>query len=466
MEEKVGFKLNVPHVFIILAILVFLAAAATWVLPAGTFDRVENEEGREVVVPGTYKVAESSPVGLFIFLMSFYDGIIEAADVISFILLVSGAFAIVRKTGALDAGITSAVQHIRGGEYFALTILMVLFAICGATFGMYEEAYPFVFMLMPLCVQMGFDAMTGAAVLFIGINAGFAGAFFNPFTVGLSQSLAKLPLYSGIGFRVITCIILVGEGIWFTLRYAKKIRENPDLSISKEATEYWKNRLNSSSPESKMNLRHTVVLLILLAAMIGLIYGVLKYEWYMAEISALFLLMGIVSGFVGGISLNKMAEEMEKAASEIIGPCMVIGFARAIMVVLNKGNVTDTILYGMSNTVSIFGGIGAAVLMYIIIYLLEFLISSGTAKAAILVPILTPLCDLVGVSRQTMVLAYQLGDGILNMWEPTSPEVYSILGAAKIKFVEWFKWALPITIIWTVTGFILVVVAQLINYGP
>jgi len=240
MESEVGsrYKLNVPHVFVILAILVIVAAAATWILPAGTFERVENEDGREVVVPGTYKVAESSPVGLFDFLMSFYDGIVEAADVISFVLLVSGAFAIVRKTGALDAGITSVVNSIRGGEFFVLSVIMVVFALCGATFGMYEEAYPFVFMLVPLCVRMGFDAMTGAAVLFVGINAGFAGAFFNPFTVGLSQSLAKLPLYSGLGFRVVTCIILVGEGIWFVLKYAHQVKENPELSISKEATNY------------------------------------------------------------------------------------------------------------------------------------------------------------------------------------------------------------------------------------
>ena len=466
MEEKVKskFSINVPHVFIILAILVILATIATWVLPAGNFERVVNEEDREVVVPGSYETTESSPVGFFDFLISFYDGIVEAADVIAFILLVSGAFAVVRKTGALDAGIASVVQHIHGGEYFVLIILMVLFALCGATFGMYEEAYPFVYMVIPLCIKMGFDAMTGAAVLFAGINAGFAGAFLNPFTVGLSQSLAKLPLYSGIGFRVVVFIVLVAEGIWFTLRYARKVKDNPNLSISREATEFWMGKNDSSESHSKMNIRHSIVLLILLAALIGLVYGVLKYEWYMAEISALFLLMGIVAGLVGGLSFNTMAEEIENAAAEIIGPCMVIGFARAIMIVLDSGNVTDTILYGMSNTVGIFGGIGAAILMYIIIYLLEFLISSGTAKAAMLIPILSPLCDLVGVSRQTMVLAYQLGDGILNMWEPTSPEVYSILGAAKIKFAEWFKWALPITIVWTATGFVLVIIAQIIGY--
>jgi len=463
MEAKTKFQLKVPHVFIILAILVILATIATWVLPAGNFDRVVNEEDREVVVPGSYKTAESSPVGFFDFLISFYDGIVEASDVIAFILLVSGAFAIVRKTGALDAGIASVVQHIHGGEYFVLIILMVLFALCGATFGMYEEAYPFVYMVIPLCIKMGFDAMTGAAILFVGINAGFAGAFLNPFTVGLSQSLAKLPLYSGLGFRIIVFIVLVVEGIWFTLRYAKKVKDNPSLSFSKEATEYWMGK-DSNNSDNKMNMRHAIVLIILLVAMIGLIYGVLKYEWYMAEISALFLLMGILAGLVGGLSFNTMAEEMENAAADIIGPCMVIGFARAIMVVLDSGNVTDTILYGMSNTVGVFGGIGAALLMYIIIYLLEFLVSSGTAKAAMLIPILSPLCDLVGVTRQTMVLAYQLGDGILNMWEPTSPEVYSILGAAKIKFSEWFKWALPITLIWTATGFILVIIAQIIGY--
>ena len=429
-------KLNVPNTYVIIAAIIALCAVLTWFVPGGQY--VKADDGTlsyESVdaVPQTWQV-----------LSAVYHGFVKQAGIIVFILVVGGAFWLLNATGAVEAGIQRFIVRIGKRDILVLVALTVLFSLAGAVFGMSEETIPFVGIVVPLVVSMGYDAFMGMLVVYVASNVGFSSAFLNPFTVGIAQGMADLPLFSGMGYRIFCWAFLTILMVVFVWFYAKRTRKEPAVILS-------------ASEESVMPLtkRQSWILVVLLLTVVALIVGVTCWDWYMPEITGLFLGMGIVCGIIAGFSANMIADELIAGARDILSAALVVGFASGIIVILQDGKVVDSILHGMQEGLD--GSSPAASLsaMYGIQALINFVIPSATAKAAITIPIMAPFADMVGVSRQAMVLAFQFGDGFTNMVTPTSGVLVAALAMARIPYAKWVKWVWKGVLVLLVLGLLL-----------
>ncbi|WZL73970.1 YfcC family protein [Clostridiaceae bacterium 35-E11] len=462
-EKKRKFK--VPHVYVILLAFIAICTILTYIIPAGQYEMIENASGRTVVDPDSFQYIESTPLGLFDFLKSVPKGMAETAEIIFFIFIVGGAFAVVEATGAIEAGLGKITKTMAGKERAIIPIIMLAFSLGGAVFGMAEETLPFIPIMVTLAIALGFDSLTGVGMVLAGAGAGFAGAFMNPFTIGVAQGIAELPLFSGIGFRVVAYLCMTTLAISFVYWYAGRVRKNPKLSIMHDFDQTREDVLDLSVLKD-FTAKDKSILLIVLATIGLLIFGVVQYGWYIQEISALFLGMAIVVSIVGKLGLNGFAEKFIDGMANLAGGALVVGFARAILVVMTEGHILDTILYSTSGAVSQLPSTLAALGMYIFQCFLNYLVPSGSGQAAVSIPILAPLSDLVGVTRQTAVLAYQFGDGISNIFTPTSGYFMAGLALAKVPWSKWAKWILPLILLEYLLGGILVTIAQIIKFGP
>jgi len=458
-------KSRVPHVYVILMMVVLVCAVLTYIVPAGQYEMMESPSGRMVVNPNSFQFTENTPVGLMDILKSVPDGMVETASIIFFIFMVGGAFSVVEATGAIEAGIGNITSKMQGKERAIIPIIVFVFSLGGAVFGMAEETLPFIPIMVTLAIALGFDSLTGIGMVLAGAGAGFAGAFMNPFTVGVAQGIAELPLFSGMGFRMFGYVVMVSLVTIFLYRYAGKVRENPQLSPMYEIDMKRTDVLDLKSIK-ELTPNRKLVLVIVASTVVLLIFGVVKYGWYIQEIAALFLGMAIVVAIAGKLGPNGFAEHLLNGFANLAGGAMVVGFARAILVVLTKGQILDTILYSSSNALLQLPSSVSAVGMYVFQCLLNFIVPSGSGQAAVSIPILAPLSDLVGVTRQTAVLAYQFGDGISNIFTPTSGYFMAGLALAKIPWNKWAKWILPLIVVEYIVAGILVFVAHSMNYGP
>lgn len=456
---------RVPHVYIILLFFILVCAILTYIVPAGQYQRVEGPGGRMIVDPSTYKVITSTPVNLWGFLKSIPQGMLEAAEIIFFIFIVGGAFSVVQATGAIEAGIGKLTKSMSGKEKFIIPIVMFVFSLGGAVFGMAEETIPFIPIMVTLAIALGFDSLTGAGMVLIGASAGFTGAFMNPFTVGVAQGIAEVPLFSGMAFRVICYLCFLALGIGFVLFHASRVKKRPELSLMNDFDKTRDDKLDFTQLK-EFTSNHRLVLLTVLGTIVLLVIGVVKYKWYIQEIAALFLGMAMVVAFVSRLGFNGFAESLIKGMSDLAGGALVVGLAKAILVVLNAGNILDPMLHGISGTVSQLPSTLAALGMYVFQCLLNFVIPSGSGQAAVTMPIMAPLSDLVHVTRQTACLAFQFGDGISNIFTPTSGYFMAGLALAKIPWDKWAKWILRYILLAYLLGGILVTIAHLVNLGP
>lgn len=456
-ERKSRFQ--VPHVYVILFSLIILAAIATHFIPAGEFERTEVD-GRMVVVPGSYAEVDSNPAGFLSIFQAVHQGMIDGASIIFFIFIIGGAFGIFRATGAIENAITTVTTKMNGREIYLIPVLMLFFALGGAIFGMAEETIPYIMIITPLALLMGYDSIVGAAIVLLGASAGFTAAFMNPFTVGVAQGIAELPIYSGFVPRLVFWFIFVGISIAYVMLYARKIKKDPTKSITYEEDK--KRRAEVTQQErQQLTKRQIAILCILLLTIITLSFGVVKYGWYMTEIAGLFLLMGIVMGIVAKMRVNEIAENFVKGTQVIVLGALVVGFAYGILTVLQNGMIIDTILFTLANLVSDLPSSWTAMGMYIVQCLINYIVPSGSGQAALTMPIMAPLSDLVGVDRQTAVLAFQFGDGISNIFTPTSGYFMAALAAAGISWTKWVKWFWPLLLIHYALGAIFITIAHL-----
>ena len=458
-------KRRIPHVYVILLAVVAICAILTYIVPAGQYGMMEAANGREVVDPNSFEWIENTPVGLMDYFKSVPDGLVETASIIFFIFIVGGSFAVVNATGAIEAGIGEITRKMQGKERAIIPVIVIVFSLGGAVFGMAEETLPFIPIMVTLAIALGFDSLTGIGMVLAGAGAGFAGAFMNPFTIGVAQGIAELPLFSGMGYRIIGYVVMVTLVIIFLYRYAGKVKANPELSSMYEFDKQREDMLDLDDIEEFTPQKQRVLIVVLLTIAL-LVFGVIQYGWYIQDIAALFLGMGIVTALVGGLGLNGFAEELIEGMANIAGGAMVVGFARAILVVLESGNILDTILYVSSNFLTTLPSSVTALGMYVFQCLLNFIVPSGSGQAAVSMPILAPLSDLVGVTRQTAVLAYQFGDGISNIFTPTSGYFMAGLALAKIPWDKWAKWFAPLLLIEYAFGAIFVLIAHMIQLGP
>ncbi len=440
---------KIPNVFVIVFLLIIFAAALTWVLPGGSYERKQieiNNTQRTVVVEGTYEKKEANPQILEIFTAPL-KGFIKLAEIIGFIFIVGGAFYMLNETGAINAGIGKLVKILKGKELLIIPIVMAVFSLFGAVFGMCEEAMPFVLIFVPLAISLGYDSIVGICLSFLAAGVGFAGAFINPFTLQIAQKISDIKPVSGLGYRVLIWLVVTAFTIAWVMVYAVKIKKNPQKSIMYEYDKKRREELiEKQKSASLFTWRHATCLIILLAGIVFMILGVILFKWYIKEIAGLFLAMGLTSAIIAGKGMNDIAGSFINGCKEMVSAALVLGFVGGIIVILEQGGVMDTILYSMASAISKVPGILAADFQYVIQIVFNFFIPSGSTKAALTMPIMSQLADLSGITRQTAVLAYQFGDGFTNMIIPTSGVTIGTLAMAKIPYEKWFKWNFPMQV--------------------
>ena len=551
---------KVPHTNIIIFYIIVLVAVITWILPGGeyvdviktvdvekTIDGVKTIEKVETTVK-EFKYIESQPQTWQIF-SSFYKGFVDKSEIIVFILMIGGAFWVMNASKAIDVGILSFLKSVRKLERFKfirflgidniiMTMIMLVFSIFGAVFGMSEETIAFIIIVVPLSISMGYDSIVGVSLAFVAAGLGFAGAVLNPFTIGIAQQLSDIQMFSGIEYRIFSWIIINIVGIWFVIRYARKIKKNPKKSAVYEDDEHWREKgktdidnIKFYTPKSAyfvyfailivlvifsffpsvseyvkdgklivpktvdfgfiklvetglkigettynililpiitvvyaifgwISLRKTVhyfILLLLFLTMAGLVVGVMGYNWYIMKIATIFFAMGIASGIATNYSAEKISKLFVEGIKDILSAAIVVGLAGGIIAILQDGKVIDTILHSMAGSMAGLGKIATVGIMYIIQTVINIVIPSGSAKAALTMPIMAPFSDLIGISRQATVMAFQFGDGFTNMITPTSGVLIAVLGVAKIPYEKWVKWITPLMIILMLLGFLLLI---------
>lgn len=413
--------IKVPGTYTIIFAMILLSALLTWFVPGGEY--VKGEEGTL-----SYRDVESVPQFFGVF-TALYHGFVKQSGIIIFILIVGGSFWLLNSTGAISVGIGRFIRSVGRYHKVVLVAITLLFSLAGAIFGMSEETIPFVGIVVPLVVSMGYDAFLGMLIVYVAANVGFSSAFLNPFTVGIAQEMAELPLFSGMEYRLICWALLTLLLILFVLFYAKSIYKAPQAAAEQQTF---------AAPQP-MSAAQKIILLILFASIVLLVVGVTLWGWYMAEISGLFLAMGIVSGIVAGYDSGRISSEMIAGAKDILSSALVVGLASGIIVILQEGRIIDSILNSLQAALNNAGGEWSLSAMYGIQALINTIIPSATAKAAITIPIMAPFSDMVGVSRQAMVLAFQFGDGFTNMITPTSGVLIASLSMARITYSEWVR---------------------------
>ena len=429
-------KHAIPNTYVIIAAVILLCAVATWLVPGGQY--VTAEDGAF-----SYERVDNVPQTWQVF-TAVYHGFVKQAGIIVFILVVGGAFWLLNATGAVAAGIKAFIARVGKRDKWVLVSVTLLFSLAGAVFGMSEETIPFVGIMVPLAVSMGYDAFMGMLIVYVASNVGFSSAFLNPFTVGIAQGMADIPLFSGMEYRIVCWALLTALLCVFVVLYARRTRKEP--AVEKVAAQ-----------AEKPTRRQSWILVVLLLTVVMLVVGVTVWEWYLPEITGLFLLMGIVCGIIAGFSANRIAEELMAGARDILSAALVVGFAAGIIVILQDGRIVDSILHAMQEGLDGTGPLASLSAMYGIQAVINFIIPSATAKAAITIPIMAPFSDLVGVSRQAMVLAFQFGDGFTNMITPTSGVLVAALAMARIPYAKWVKWIWKMVVVLLVLGFLLLI---------
>ncbi len=468
VTQETGKKRNVrvPHSYVILFSIILLATVMTYLLPAGVYERYRDERtGRTLVDAQSFHDVEQAPVSLFGMVNALPEGMVKAADIIIFIFICGGAFSIIQATGAIDSAIGKTIRRLEGKEKLMIPVTMLLFAAGGATFGMSEEVIVFVPIGVALARAMGYDDIVGVAMLTVGAGVGFSGGMLNPFTVGVAQSIAELPLFSGLVLRLGGFAILYLAACWYVMRYAATVKADRSRSIVHDLMEADPGR-HDVTEEIPFTGTHKAVMAVVLISFAYMIYGVVKEGFYIMELATVFMGMGIAAGLVGRLGPSRIASTFVEGARSIVFGALVVGIARAILVVMTEGQIIDTVIYSLASWVSALPGALTAVGMFLVQVVINFFIPSGSGQAATTMPIMTPLADLVGITRQTAVLAFQYGDGFTNQIIPTSASLMGVLGMAKLPYERWFKFIWPLMIFWIAIGAVWVFLAAVISYGP
>jgi uncharacterized ion transporter superfamily protein YfcC len=446
-----------PDTITIILVITLLFIGLTWVIPAGEFDRLKVNN-TEKIIAGSYKHVAASPQGIKAFLEAPIKGFISASQIIAFVFLVGGAFSIINFTGAINAGLFNVIgfsQKRPKHKIFIVPFLIILFSFAGATFGMSEEILIFILITVPMAKAMGYDAIVGAAIPIVGTGVGFGGAFSNPFTIGIAQGIAQIPIFSGMEYRIFVWFVLTTCACAVITHYAIKIEKNPQKSLLFGINEE-KEKSSLEVSDFKLDGSRKIILYALFASIIILIYGVSNYDWYINEIAALFLALAIFVSIIYRMSMSKAIDAFVCGAKDMMTAALVIGLAKGLLIIAQEGRIIDTIL---NSIVSITQDTPKAISAECIFFFqsfLNFFIPSGSGQASLTMPIIIPICDASEISRQMAVLTFQLGDGFTNLIIPTSGVTMGALSLAKIPYSKWFKWMLPRMLVFLIASMLLI----------
>ncbi len=427
---------------------------------------------RNAVVPGTYTPVPDAERGGLVdralvsagnVTLAPIVGFAERAQIIGFVLLLGGAFGVILATGAIDEGLRWAVLRLGRGraKWAVIPVCFTLFSLGGAVFGLGESTIAFVLITVPLALRLGYDTITGVAMCYMASQVGFAGAFFNPFTIGIAQGIAELPYLSGLNFRYVVWAVVTAVGIAFTMWWARRVERKPERSPTYALDEARRRQLAEvdAGDPAPLSLAHGLVVLVAFGSVFLCGFGVARLGWYIDEMAGLFVVAGVLCGLLARFGARRMSDEFVKGANLMVEPALIIAVSAGIVMVLSEGRVLDTILYGLASPLEALPpGVGASALM-LVQAMLNFFVPSGSGQAAMTMPIVTPLCDLIGLHRQVGVLAFQFGDGFGNMLVPTSAVLMGVLGAARVPWLTWVKWVLPLIVVLHVIGAVFLTIA-------
>jgi len=465
-EKKRKFKM--PHIFIILYAIIFVVSVLSYIIPAGEYDRVLDEAtGRMIIDPNSFHIIESSPTTLMQFFEAFPKGFVDAGWVVVLTFAVCGGFYVVNKSGAIGGVIQWLVKKLKDKGIYIIPLLMIVFACIDCFIGMCELCMVYVPIILPLMLALGFDSMTACATALCGSAIGFTSALANPFTTIIGQKIAGLPLLSGWQFRLISMIVVGFIGIAYVMRYAHKVQKDPKSSIVYESDLLLKKELEEQgTTEYHLNTRQKIAGIVSLLMFIIMIFGVFKWGWDMPEIGGIFMGMGILSGLISGMSPQEICDSFMEGCNQVLLGALIVGLSRGVSVVMNDAMITDTIIHGLASVLQNLPTSITAVGMVIVQTIMNFLIPSGSGQTVVTMPIMAPLADLVGVTRQTAVLALQYGDGFSNIFYPVSGYFMATLALGHVPYEKWMKKMLPLFGMWTATAAVFMIIAQAIQWGP
>ncbi|NCF73633.1 MAG: putative basic amino acid antiporter YfcC [Gammaproteobacteria bacterium] len=443
-----------PHTFVLLFVMIIFIAALTWVVPSGVFERQQLEiaDGvvAETVVPGTFrpvaKVADDRDLrqGLLDVLSAPAKGVVHAADVIAFVLVVGGAFGIILRTGAIDRGLHMLATSLSSKGIFVIPIMITLFSLGGSTFGMSEEVLPLYPVVIALMFILRFDSMTAVLILFLGTQAGYIGATINPFSVLLAQAISDVHGNPLLWLRAIAWIAFTGLSIAYTMWYAARVRENPESSpVFASDKKLQLDLAVSEEDHPEFSVRDRIILTTFVLALATITWGLVTRGWYMAEIGAVFLACGLISGAVAKMAPSRIAEHFVDGCRDFVYAAFVIGLTRGILVIAEQGMIIDPLLNGLNDLLDGVPNYALTTLALLAHNVITFFVPSSSGEAALTMPVLAPLGDLVGINRDSLVLAYQFGNGLTNLISPTNGLLLAGLAIARVRFSQWFKVILP-----------------------
>jgi uncharacterized ion transporter superfamily protein YfcC len=465
-------RFTLPSAYTILFALIVLMAIATWLVPAGVYDR--DKEGAPK--PGTYHEVESNPQRILIDSLTapinglygiedeagninYYNSgvLFGAIDVALFIIIIGGFLGVTMATGAIQAGIGRLVLRLRGRERWMIPILMGVFALGGTTYGMAEESLAFYALVITVMIAAGYDALVGAAVLLLGCGIGTLGSTLNPFATGIASGFAGVSISEGIVGRLVILLIGLAIGIWFVLRYADRVKRDPATSVVHDMREDNEARFRATAGDSEVQAltgTHKLILAVFGLAFAVMMYGVIPWEdlgvglptlwWWFPEMTASFLLFAIVIGLIGRLSEGQLTGSFIDGARDLLGVALIIGIARGITVVMNNGQITDTVLHWAELALGDVGKAAFSIVMYTLFLPLSFLIPSSSGLATVSMPIMAPLAGFVGVPKDLVVTAYQSASGLMNLFIPTSAVVMGGLAIARVPYGRYLRWVWPL----------------------
>ena len=461
LEKKKKFSL--PSTPVLLFLIIVIVMIMTYVIPAGTYDRVVDEvSGRTVVDPNSFQYVEQSPVNPWNMFVSIPDAFVAVGNII--FLIAFGFFWVysVMQSGALTSAINKLLGSKAKDSKLFIPICMFIFAIAGSTYGELETVYGLVPIFVALAIALGYDAIVGLCMCFVGVATGFASATTNAFTIGVAQSIAELPIFSGLAYRWIIFFVQYAVMTFMVMRYANKIKKDPEASYVKDCdfSSFELERIEDVEFTGKQK----IILISMIFTVATIVYGSLKLGFWINEMSAVFIISALIISIIAGFKPEQIKDNLLTAFKEMAIGMVVVGLARAILIIMQNGVIIDTVVHGLATVTAGLGKMGSAIGMLVAQNIINFFIPSGSGQATAIMPIMVPLGDLAGVTRQVTVLAYQFGDGYSNMLWPTC-SVATMCGIGKIPLDRWYKFFIPVYGVCFLVQVILLIIAVAIGYA-
>lgn len=462
-------RVRMPHTYVLLFSFIIIAAILSWIVPAGEFERVMVGE-REIINPDSFAHVASNPQGIFEVLKSIPRGFARTQGISYFLFVTGGSFLIINKTGMIESALSRIVSSLKGKEALVIPVVVLIMGLAGSTIGLSEETIVFIALGVSLARAIGYDSLIGVGMIGLGAGVGFTSGFMNPFSVGVAQSIAELPLFSGIELRLVLFTVLWIVTSLYLIIYGKRVKADLTNSIVYDEEMKARNHADFQDLNTTENIEFTTKQKIIAAVFVGgfvvIAYGVMSLGWFITEIGAVFLGMGLISGLIYGMRPGDLADNFIEGAKDMMYAALIVGLAQSLVIIMEDAMILDTLINGLTGAISNLPSVLSAAGMYVVQIIINFFISSGSGQAAVTMPIMVPLADALDVTRQTAVLSYQLGNGFLDSIMPMSGILMAQLAIADIPYKKWVKFAMPLMGIWLAIGLVFIIFAQLVGYGP